>query len=165
MTVVILDEFILILKKMPKAKYNRPALKLEYFKDDIDEVKRFFKERYKVRNAQTSKMTTWWSKEKLEYKNQIVEKALMKNAEKTAKELELPMEQLTIAKKNAVIKVIQMMMNNDLDMSDMERSIKILRTEMWLPTSYAKNENTNIDKLEAIHIIFGWAPTNKDEDK
>jgi hypothetical protein len=39
-----------------------------------------------------------------------MEKALLKNAEKTANSLELPMEQLTIAKKNAVVKVIQKMM-------------------------------------------------------
>jgi hypothetical protein len=117
---------------MPKQKYDRPALKLEYIQSDIDEVKGFFKEKYKVRNAQISKMTVGWSKEKVEYKNKIVEKALLKNAEKAAKSLELPMEQLTIAKKNAVIKVIQMMMDteNPLDMSDMERSIKIIRTEM-----------------------------------
>ena len=115
---------------MPKQKYDRPNLKLEFLKSDIDEVKGFFKEKYKVWNAQISKMTTGWSKEKIEYKNKIVEKALLKNAEKTANSLELPMEQLTIAKKNAVVKVIQKMMGNDLDMSDMERAIKILRTEM-----------------------------------
>ena len=101
---------------MPRTKYDWPALKLEYFKSDIDEVKGFFKEIHKVWNAQISKMTTGWSKEKLEYKNKIVEKALIKNAEKAAKSLELPMEQLTLAKKNAVVKVIKMMMENDLDM-------------------------------------------------
>ena len=143
---------------MPKQKYDRPNLKLEFLKSDIDEVKGFFKEKYKVWNAQISKMTTGWSKEKIEYKNKIVEKALLKNAEKAANSLELPMEQLTIAKKNAVVKVIQKMMGNDLDMADMERAIKILRTEMWLPNSYAKNENTNIDRIEWIHIVLWGNP-------
>lgn len=149
---------------MPKQKYDRPRLKLEFLKSDIDEVKGFFKEKYKVWNAQISKMTTGWSKEKIEYKNKIVEKALLKNAEKTANSLELPMEQLTIAKKNAVVKVIQKMMWNDLDMADMERAIKILRTEMWLPNSYAKNENTNIDRIEWIHIILWWNPADNWEN-
>jgi hypothetical protein len=40
------------------------------------------------------------------------------------------MEQLSIAKKNAVIKVIQKMMEKDLDLTDLERTIKIIRTEM-----------------------------------
>jgi hypothetical protein len=40
------------------------------------------------------------------------------------------MEQLTLAKKNAVVKVIQKMMEKDLDMQDLERTIRILRTEM-----------------------------------
>jgi hypothetical protein len=50
------------------------------------------------------------------------------------------------------------MMGNDLDMADMERAIKILRTEMWLPNSYAKNENTNIDRIEWIHIVLWGNP-------
>lgn len=165
MTVVILDEFILILKKMPKQKHDYKQLKIDFIQSDFDEVKSFITHKWLKYSAERWRRTKWWAKEKQEMKEKILAKATENIITKQAKELELPMEQLTLAKKNAVIKVIQMMMNNDLDMSDMERSIKILRTEMWLPTSYAKNENTNIDKLEAIHIIFGWAPTNNDEDK
>jgi hypothetical protein len=44
------------------------------------------------------------------------------------------MEQLLIAKKNAVIKMINKMMKEDeknpLDLTDLERIIKIIRTEM-----------------------------------
>jgi hypothetical protein len=53
-----------------------------------------------------------------------------------------------LAKKNAVVKVIQQMMNSDLDITDLERTIKILRTEMGLPTTYSKNENMNTEKIE-----------------
>jgi hypothetical protein len=63
-------------------------------------------------------------------KEKMLAKAQENMIKKQAKELELPMEQLTIAKKNAVVKVIQKMMGNDLDMADMERAIKILRTEL-----------------------------------
>jgi hypothetical protein len=60
-----------------------------------------------------------------------MEKALMMNANKQAKELELPLEQLSLAKKNAVIKVIQQMMTKkNMDITDLERTIKIIRTEM-----------------------------------
>ena len=151
---------------MPKQKYDYSALKLEFIKSDFDEIKSFITHKWLKYSAERGRRTKWWAKEKLEYKNKIVEKALLKNAEKTANSLELPMEQLTIAKKNAVVKVIQKMMGNDLDMTDMERAIRILRTEMWLPNSYAKNENTNIDRIEWIHIVLWWNPIdNKKDDK
>jgi hypothetical protein len=54
------------------------------------------------------------------------------------------------------------MMNTDLDMSDLERSIKILRTEMWLPTTYSKNENMNLEKIEWIHIVM-WGNPNENK--
>jgi len=149
---------------MPKQKYDYSALKLEFIKSDFDEIKSFITHKWLKYSAERWRRTKWWAKEKLEYKNKIVEKALLKNAEKTANSLELPMEQLTIAKKNAVVKVIQKMMGNDLDMADMERAIKILRTEMWLPNSYAKNENTNIDRIEWIHIVLWGNPIDNNKD-
>ena len=143
---------------MPKQKYDRPALKLEFFQSDTDEVFDFLKQKFGEKLAKSSlkNKTLWWSKDKQEYKNKIIEKALMDNANKQAKWLEIPMEQLSLAKKNAVIKVIQMMMDKDnpLDISDMERTIKIIRTEMWLPTTYSKNENMNTEKIEWIHIVM-----------
>jgi hypothetical protein len=53
-----------------------------------------------------------------------------------------------------VIKVIQQMMTKDMDITDLERTIKIIRTEMWLPTTYSKNENMNTEKIEWIHIVM-----------
>jgi hypothetical protein len=60
------------------------------------------------------------------------------------------MEQLSIAKKNAVTKVIKMMMDDKkpLDVADIERVVKIIRTEMGLPNTYSKNENLNMEKFE-----------------
>jgi hypothetical protein len=85
---------------MPKQKYDWSKIKLEFFKSDIDEVKGFFKDTYKVWNAQTSKMTTGRSKEKQEYKNEILQEALRKNAEKQIQSLEIPIEILKKGKKN-----------------------------------------------------------------
>jgi hypothetical protein len=42
---------------------------------------------------------------------------------------------------------------NPLDLTDLERIIKIIRTEMWLPNTYSKNENLNMEKFEWINII------------
>ena len=82
-------------------------------------------------------------------------RAIERSITKQAKELEIPMNELTLAKKNAVAKVMQQILDKDLDIKDLETSIKILRTEMGLPTSYSKNENTNIEKIEGIHILMG----------
>lgn len=139
-----------------KSKYDRPALKLEFMQSDIDEVQEFLRWKFgeKLAKSNMKNKCKWWTKEKQEMKEKILIKATQNVITKQAKELEIPMEQLTIAKKNAVVKVIQKMMNTDLDMSDLERSIKILRTEMWLPTTYSKNENMNLEKIEWIHILM-----------
>jgi hypothetical protein len=39
MTAVILDEFILIQRKMPKQKYDYNKIKMEFMQSDFDEVK------------------------------------------------------------------------------------------------------------------------------
>ena len=58
------------------------------------------------------------------------------------------MDQLSKAKKNAVIKAINVMMEDKLSMADSERIIRILRTEMWLPNTYSRNENINEERQE-----------------
>lgn len=151
---------------MPKQKYDRPALKLEFFQSDIDEAKVFIESKFGQWkwDWNTNRNTRGWAKEKEEYKNKIMERALMMNANKQAKELELPLEQLSLAKKNAVIKVIQQMMTKkDMDITDLERTIKIIRTEMWLPTTYSKNENMNTEKIEWIHIVMWGNLIEKDK--
>ena len=148
---------------MPKQKRDYKQLKVEFLKSDFDELKSFITHKWIVYNAERGRRTKWWAKEKQEMKEKILAKATQNVINKQAKELELPMEQLTIAKKNAVVKVIQKMMNTDLDMSDLERSIKILRTEMWLPTTYSKNENMNLEKIEWIHILMWGNPIEKDK--
>lgn len=151
-----------------KSKYDRPALKLEFMQSEIDEVQEFLRWKFgeKLAKSNMKNKCKWWTKEKQEMKEKILIKATQNVITKQAKELEIPMEQLTIAKKNAVVKVIQKMMNTDLDMSDLERSIKILRTEMWLPTTYSKNENMNLEKIEWIHIVMWGNPIDsKENDK
>ena len=144
-------------------KYDWNKLKLEFFKSDYDDIAPFIEQtlgQKTAKNGTIARNTKWWDKEKKEYKNWILEKALLLNANKQAKELEIPMEQLWMAKRNAVIKVIQQMMNKDMDINELERTIKIIRTEMWLPTTYSKNENLNTDKIEWIHIVW-WGNFEK----
>lgn len=140
---------------MAKRKYDLAELKKEYLTWNYESVSAFIMQKW-LKNKINGKDFKWWDKDKQKLKEKALEKALQKSVAKQAKELEIPMDQLTIAKKNAVVKVIQKMMNKDLDMPDLERTIKILRTEMWLPVTYTKNENYNIEKIEWIHIVV-WA--------
>ena len=144
---------------MPRAKYNRQALKAEFLNSEYKDVAPFIKEKIGKDTAKHTRIATktkWWAEEKQDLRNTALQDATKNALKKTTKELEIPMEQLTLAKKNAVVKVIQKMMDKDLDMSDLERTIKILRTEMWLPTTDSKNENLNMEKFEWIHIIWKW---------
>lgn len=153
---------------MPKQKYNYTKLKAEFLKSDFDEVKWFITAKWLRYNSERAKRTKGWAKEKQENDNKALIKATEDAIAKKANALEIPMEQLSIAKKNAVIKVIQMMMDekNPLDVADMERVIKIIRTEMCLPNNYAKNENTNVERIEWIHILMPGSPIdNEGTDK
>ena len=150
---------------MPKQRYDLVALKKEFMDSEFAEARSFLVSKWLVTKINSIK-TKWWAKEKRENKEKVLQKATEKAITKQANALEIPIDQLTLAKKNAVVKVINKMMDKDLDMSDLERTIKILRTEMGLPTSYSKNENTNIEKIEWIHIVMGWnLIDNKENDK
>lgn len=151
---------------MPKQKYNYTKLKAEFLKSDFDEVKSFITHKWLKYSAERWRRTKWWAKEKQENDNKALIQATENAITKKANSLEIPMEQLSIAKKNAVIKVINMMMDekNPLDVADMERVVKMIRTEMWLPNTYTKNENTNTEKIEWIHIVM-WGNLIEKKDK
>ena len=148
---------------MPKQKYDWTDLKQKFLASDYAEVKSFLSDQWVPYNSKTKALSKWWWKEKKANKNKALVVATENSIKKQAKELEIPIDQLTIAKKNAVVKVINLMMDNKnpLDLSDLEKTIKILRTEMWLPTSYAKNENLNTDRFTGIDIVW----VKEDDDK
>lgn len=131
---------------MPKAKYDRADLKLKYFQSEIDDVKAFFKQLWSnYLDWNTTKKTKWWSKEKQEYKQKIIEKALKDNLKKQAKELEIDVEVLKKWKKNALVWIINQLSKNSerMSMSDRVKWLNALKTELWEPTTVSKNENIN----------------------
>lgn len=156
-------------KIMAKQQYNRPAIKLEFFESDIDEVESFFQDKFKTKTDWSiRKNTKWRTKEKQERKAKIVEKAIQRNAEKQAKELEIPIETLLKAKKMAVIKIIRMMSEQDLSMNDLSKWLEKIKTELWEPDHIGANYNVNTNKnewltdeeIEAIELLFqakGWS--------
>lgn len=146
---------------MAKRKYDLAELKKEYLTWDFESVSAFIMQKW-LKNKINGKDFKWWDKDKKKLKEKALEKAIKKTVTKQANALEIPMEQLSLAKKNAVVKVIQQMMNKDLNMHDLDRTIRILRTEMWLPVTYTKSENLNIEKVEWIHIIMWAKPVQSD---
>lgn len=146
---------------MAKRKYDLAELKKEYLTWDFESVSAFIMQKW-LKNKINGKDFKWWDKDKKKLKEKALEKAIKKSVTKQANALEIPIEQLSLAKKNAVVKVIQQMMNKDLNMHDLDRTIRILRTEMWLPVTYTKSENLNIEKVEWIHIIMWAQPVQSD---
>ena len=133
---------------MPKQKRDYEALKKEFMQSKFTVLSSFIATKWVPYNRHTREYMKWWAKEKQEFKQKITQKALENALKKQAKELEIPMDQLSKAKKNAVIKAINVMMEDKLSMTDSERIIRILRTEMWLPNTYSRNENINEERQE-----------------
>lgn len=148
---------------MPIQKRNRNKLKQEFLETELDvSVSAFLVSKWVPNNSRSRLNTKGRVKERKAVKEKVMNRAIERSITKQAKELEIPMNELTLAKKNAVAKVMQQILDKDLDIKDLETSIKILRTEMGLPTSYSKNENTNIEKIEGIHILMGGNPVSND---
>lgn len=137
-----------------KSKYDRQALKLEFFQSDIDEVYNFLAGKFGENTVKWNlkNKVKGWSKEKQEYKNKILEKALEKRAKEEAKSLEIPIDQLMKAKK-AVISLFMNKLNKvlaqqktdenaDFNVKEFEKILKVIKTELGEPTNISKTDAT-----------------------
>ena len=158
-----------------KSKYDRQALKLEFFESEHDEGDSFFKDKFKTKTDWSiRKNTKGRPKEKQELKTRIVEKAIQKNAEKQAKELSVPLEELMKWKK-AILQLLLLQVSKyvkdskwedwtikEVDVSDAEKILKMFKTELWEPATIWPNYNMNANKVEwltdeeseALDILF-----------
>ena len=135
---------------MGKVKYDRQALKLEFFQSDIDEVNVFLRWKYgesMVKHNLKNKVKGW-SKEKQEYKDKILQKALEKKAKEEAESLEIPVDQLMRAKK-AVLGLFMQKLNTaiknkdeNINVKEYEKILKVIKTELGEPTTISKNDTT-----------------------
>ena len=141
---------------MQQTKYDYNALKLEYFKSEIDEIKGFRLSKGLAYSGRTRTMTSGRWQEKQKRKEEIVQKALEKEKNKLAKKLEIPVEFIFDIKKDALDllrkKIDQIKAkseipqddeekaNNNINVADLERIWKIAKTELWEPTNVVKNE-------------------------
>lgn len=132
---------------MAVKKYDYSALKLAYFKSDTDDLTAFF------RGMTGAKRLSWGItqktkgrvKEKQEYKEKILQKALEANAKKQAEALEIPIDILKKAKKNGLVGLINDLSSKDkkLSVSDRIKAVNAIKTELGEPTTISKNENLN----------------------
>lgn len=160
-----------------KSKYDRPAIKLEFFESEYDEVESFFQDKFKTKTDWSiRKNTKWRPKEKQEMKERIVQKAIERNAEKQAKELSVPLEDLMKWKKavlQLLLKQVAKYVNankwkdwewKDIDVWDAEKILKMFKTELGEPATIWANYNMNANKVEwltdeeseALDILFSW---------
>lgn len=96
----------------------------------------------------------------------LLAQAMEQNIQKHVDDLSIPMETLKKAKNAAVARVMSMLSKrkdpNDptkeievnLSLADIEKILRIVKTELGEPITISKNENTNTEKLEAIHIVM-----------
>ena len=137
---------------MKPTKYDWPALKLEFFESDHDELKAFFNEKgVNYTSWNIARATRWRPKEKQERKEKIVEKALAKKQNELAKKLEIDVDDLLKAKKT-VLELLKVKLNQyvqginegkPINTRDLETIWRMTKTELWEPTTIAKNDNDN----------------------
>lgn len=141
---------------MPKQKYDWNEIKMEFMLSEFEEVKPFIEHKYNTKKAytrQTAEMTKWRWKEKQEYKQKIVMKALEKQAEKDSDSLTLDISFLAQSKNilvnNMINKLIEAWMK--WSVKEITKAIESIRTEMWLPTKYTKNDNINKEEKTELN--------------
>lgn len=162
---------------MQQKKFDYNALKLEYFQSDIDEIKRFWAEKGLKYNSQVGEHTKWRWQEKQKRKDKILEKALERQKNKIAKELEIPVEDLFKIKKD----VIELMKHKlkqyqdsfeisdgeyiPVNMKELEKIRKVAKVELGEPTIVAKNEwKTTIESNWPLVAIIR-SEENEDENE
>ena len=125
---------------MPKKKRDYAALKLAFFKSDMDEVKAFIESKWGSLSWSMYKNTLWRAKEKQEFRQQIMEKAMEKVVEKEAEKIEIPVETLNKARHKAVSILIKKLKEEKVPTQEAINILKTLRTELCLPNNYSKVE-------------------------
>lgn len=143
-----------------KTKYDRAALKKEFIDSEFQEVKWFIQAKNIPYHRQTRESTKGRTKEKQELKAKIVEDSIKKSAKKQVNELAVPLEDLMKWKKAIIQLLLQQVAKyvkesrnkdwtiNDVDISNAEKILKMLKTELWEPSTIGTNYNLNANKIE-----------------
>jgi hypothetical protein len=150
---------------MPAQKYNRDDLKKKFFSSKHAEVKSFLCANDVPYNSRTRFETKWWNKEKKAMKSKASDKALKKVEEKLVAQLEPSAEfllwNISKAIELSAVKLQQMEEKWNINVKDLNTIWWMNRIQNNMPTTYVKseNDNTNTNRIEAIHIIV-WPAKN-----
>lgn len=148
---------------MAKQKYDWEKIKNEFILSDIDEAKVFIEAKLGIPiNWNIRKMTTWWCKEKQEYKKKIYEKALKKKWNETAKEISDIAKRYEMLDEEFISRMEQQFEESKktpkkwekvrkLFSGDIMNMRKIARTERWLPVNISKVEQTNKEERDDLN--------------
>ena len=159
---------------MQQTKYDYNALKLEYFKSEIDEIKSFRLDKGLTYSSRTREMTKGRWQEKQKRKDAIIQKALERKKNEIAKKLEIPVEDLFAIKKQA-IELMKAKLNQYakkrkenpddtlINIKDVDKIRKMSKTELWEPTIVAKNEWKTT--LEANWPLVAIIRSEENEDE
>lgn len=150
-----------------KQKHNWDALKSEFLESEFYEVKAFLSQKWiKLNGWWIAKKTKGWWKDKQAMADRIINEAMELNVQKQAESLAIPMDTLKKAKNAAVARVMWMLAKREwedgkveeikLSIADIERILRIIKTELGEPTTISKNENLNTEKIEWIHVLLWW---------
>lgn len=131
---------------MPRMRYDRIELKQKFLTSDHVEVKAFLKEQLGSYTGTMRTQTSWWIKDKEKYKLWVIESARQEVIDKYKPKIEDLMVSLH-AIMQLVKKQLQQMHNGKTDVSaaELERLRKIVKTELWEPTTIWVHEHTGKD--------------------
>lgn len=126
---------------------------MEFVLSEYDEVKQFMQDKYKIYNGEIAKNTKWWTKYKLEYKQKMVSDALRKQMDKDSDSLTLDISFLAQSKNILVNNLIDKLIEAWVKwtVKEITKAIESIRTEMWLPTKYTKNDNINKEEKTELN--------------
>lgn len=147
---------------MPKQKRDYDKIKMEFMLSDFDEVKSYITHKWIIYNAEWTRRTKWWTKEKQEYKQKIYEKALNKKWKETAKEISDKAKRYEMLDDEFIAWMEKQFeeekktpkkgeKKRKLFSGDILNMRKISRTERWLPVNISKVEQTNKEERESLN--------------
>ena len=157
---------------MQQTKFDYNALKLEYFQSEIDEIKSFWIDKGLTFNSKVREHTKGRWQEKQKRKEKILEKALERQKNKIAKELEIPVEDLFKIKKQVIDLMKRKLKKTEddeeasMNMKELEKIRKVAKVELGEPTIVAKNEwKTTLEtSWPLVSIILSEEPDEDNEE-
>lgn len=144
---------------MAKQKYDYASLKAEFMQSEFDNIKSFLDSKW-IGNKINEMKTKGRTDEKKKYKQRLAQRAIEKSIEKQATQLsaKIPIERLIRMKTDFFDLIDQaidwMQQKDNVDIEKVIKWLNAIKTELWEPTTVAKNENENKDKIEAISIVI-----------